>query len=366
MRYEMIKKVPLFFVVVLFAATSYAQTAENNVNYKGNPQVYNGQGNVPGQYNNVNQNYNNQNYGTVPQQNAQVPPPNNQTGYNQDYSNQGYNNQGYNNQGYNQNYNNQAYDPNQPQYNNPSPQQNSNYSIVNNGSQGYENQGYNNQPVAYGPAPTPVQSEPPKEETPAKRENMTLQSMNFILSIEGETWKVGSSRVDFNSFDYGFNWSRYRVSASGFSSVFGLSLSFASSDIEEKIDLEGLDLNLKFGWGMAPIANDVIFAMHFLMGFDLKIIEGDYDLTSTEYGRVVNTYSATYVDMILGGDAIIAYQVTSSFGIITGVDVTTNLFGFGYFSFESGSSSSDDDSTKLSYIFSGINIVPHVGVYFRF
>ena len=370
MRYQIIKKVPLYFMVMFFAATSYAQTADNNANYMGNPQAYNGQG----QYNNVNQNYNNQNYGAAPQQyvpqqnlppqNAQVPPQNNQV-----YNNQAGYNQGYNNQGYNQNYNNQVYDQNQPQYNNPPPQQNPNYSVYNNGQQGYENQGYNNPPNAYGPAPAPApvqQNELPKEESPAKRENMTLQSMNFILPIENETWKVGSSRVDFSSLGYGFNWARYRVGATGFSSVFGLSLSFASAEVEDKIDLEGLDFNMKFGWGVAPVASDVIFAMHFLLGFDFKMLEGEYEVKSSEYSRVVDTYSATYVDMILGGDAIIAYQITSAFGVVVGVDVTTNLFGFGYFSFEPGNSGRDDDSTVLSYMFSGINIVPHAGIYFRF
>lgn len=359
MRYEKINKAPLFFVVMLFAATSYAQMADNNANYMGNPQGYNGQGNAPGQYNNANQNYN-QNYGAAPQQNVQAPPQNNQA-----YNNQAGYNQGYNNQGVNQNYNNQAYDPNQPQYNNPPPQQNPNYPGYNNGPQDYENQGYNNQPNAYAPAP--VQSEPPKqEEPPAKRENMTLQSMNFILPIETETWKVGSARLDFQSIGYGFNWSRYRVNANGYSSVFGLSLAFANADVEDAIDLEGLDFNLKLGWGMAPVAKDLIFAMHFLIGFDFKIIEGDYSIDGSEMTKIVNTYSATYIDMIVGGDAIMAYQITDAFGVILGVDVTTNIFGFGYFSFESGTNSRDDESIKLSYMFSGINVVPHIGVYFRF
>ena len=72
--------------------------------------------------------------------------------------------------------------------------------------------------------------------------------------------------------------------------------------------------------------------------------------------------SATYFDLMIGGDFIIGYKLTESFGLVAGVDVTTNIFGFGVVSLEG----QYEDSWAIDYIFSGINIVPHVGIAFIF
>ena len=140
--------------------------------------------------------------------------------------------------------------------------------------------------------------------------------------------------------------------------------------------MDGMDFNMKFGWGMAPVSNQLIFAFHFLMGFDIKALEGeieetyeedeyDYysDRNETRTIKVSAEYSATYIDLMLGGDLILAYQVSDKFAIVGGIDITSNLFGFGAFSVEA---SYDDNDEVLSYMFSGINIVPHVGIAFVF
>ena len=317
---------------------------------------------------NYNQNYNG-NSQSVPQANSQ--PVVNQAPVAQNYDNQAI----INNQGYNvpNNYGNQGY-----VQGNLNPQQSYNnaqlYNNVQGNQQVYGNVEYaqNNNNVNGSPQNNGVQPENvnalPKEDK-SSRMDKTLQSMNFALPIESETWKVGSSRIEWNSIGYEFSWARYKVEKSGYSSVFGLTIGFLTGDIEDRIDLNGLDVNMKFGWGMAPIANDVVLALHFICGFDLKMMEGDYSVKEEDESRqktVPFTYGATYVDAMLGGDVIVAYYIGESIGVIAGVDITTNVFGIGSFSMKSNVKYIDDDSIKLSYLFSGINIVPHVGMFFSF
>lgn len=199
---------------------------------------------------------------------------------------------------------------------------------------------------------------------------MSLQTLNLAIPVENETWEMdsdGPGDTEWSSVGYEFSWTRYRVNESGYSSVFGLTLGYASGEMEPEranrgVDLSGMDFNMKFGWGMAPVANDVIVAMHVLMGIDFKLIENEDDYPGVEY-------SAFVFDVMLGGDLIVGFRVTENFGFVAGVDVTTNLLGLGAFSYDRNNSDDYDDyddSWGISYLFSGINVVPHVGVAFIF
>jgi hypothetical protein len=255
----------------------------------------------------------------------------------------------------------------QQQYNNgyAQPQQGYGQQQYNNGyaqpQQGYgQPQQYNNgyaQPQQGYAQPAPQ---------PQQKTGMSLQTLNFVLPIEHETWDMnsdGPGDADWSSIGYEFSWTRYRVNESGYSSVFGLTLGYVSGEMEPEranrgIDLSGMDFNMKFGWGMAPVANDVIVALHVLMGLDFKLVENEDDYPGVEYSSFV-------FDVMLGGDFIVGFRLTDNFGIVAGVDVTTNLFGVGAFSYDHNDDYSDD-SWGISYLFSGINVVPHVGVAFIF
>ncbi len=278
----------------------------------------------------------------------------------------------------------------------PAPQQPTTY-IVQQPQQQY-NQGYAAPQQQYNQgyaAPAPQQTtyivqqpqqqynQPYVQPQPAQpvKTGKTLQSLNFALPIESETWEVDDNDIEWSSIGFEFNWTRYRVNDNGFSSIFGLSIGYITGETEGKRgikgpDMDGMDFNMKFGWGMAPVSNQLIFAFHFLMGFDIKALEGEIEETYEEDGydsysdrpetrtiKVSAEYSATYIDLMLGGDLILAYQVSDKFAIVGGIDITSNLFGFGAFSVEA---SYDDNDEVLSYMFSGINIVPHVGIAFVF
>jgi hypothetical protein len=50
-------------------------------------------------------------------------------------------------------------------------------------------------------------------------------------------------------------------------------------------------------------------------------------------------------------------------GILAGIDITTNAFGIGGYSRDHVKASK---LTQLDYVFSGINLTPHLGIYFAF
>lgn len=202
----------------------------------------------------------------------------------------------------------------------------------------------------------------PKEKKPL-RSDKSIQTMNFYLPIESETWKVGSRKLEWNSMGYQFSWNRYKTEKNGYSSVFGLGIGFLTGELKDgffdkKVDLKGLDFNIKFGLGMAPISNDLIVAIHFLSGFDLKMLEGEVNTETMKYSP-----GAVYIDALIGGDLIIGYHILESLGLIGGVDITTNAFGIGGYSREPSKASK---AIRLSYLFSGINVTPHIGMFFVF
>jgi hypothetical protein len=297
-----------------------------------------------------------------------------QSAYGQQQYNNGYAQpqQGY---GQPQQYNNGYAQPQQAygqpqQYNNGYAQPQQGYGQPQQYNNGYAQpqQGYG-QPQQYNNGyAQPQQGYAQPAPQPQQKAGMSLQTLNFVLPIEHETWEMdsdGPGDTEWSSVGYEFSWTRYRVNESGYSSVFGLTLGYVSGEMEPEranrgIDLSGMDFNMKFGWGMAPVANDVIVALHVLMGLDFKMVENEDDYPGVEYSSFV-------FDVMLGGDFIVGFRLTDNFGIVAGVDVTTNLFGVGAFSYDRNYNDDyDDDSWGISYLFSGINVVPHVGVAFIF
>lgn len=200
------------------------------------------------------------------------------------------------------------------------------------------------------------------------RTNKTIQSMNFYLPIESETWKIKPQRYDWSSIGYQFSWTRYKTEENSYSSVFGLGIGFLVGDLNneyfrEKIDLKGLDFNVKVGLGMAPISNDFIVAFHFICGLDLKVVEGDIAVQMNNSFSKKYTHGAAYADTFIGGDLILGYHIFDSLGVIAGVDITTNAFGIGVYYTET---ENDSNAHKMNYLFSGVNITPHIGLFFVF
>ena len=212
-------------------------------------------------------------------------------------------------------------------------------------------------------APIDIESTTPTTAKKAQRTTKSLQSMNFYLPLESETWKIKAINFDWSSTSYQFGWTRYKTEANGYSSLFGLGIGFLNGSIKDelsrnKTDLKGLDFNLKLGIGMAPLSNELIVAVHFLCGLDLKLIEGDVRTDTRKYNP-----GAVYIDAVIGGDLIIGYHVFDSIGVIAGIDITTNAYGIGAYYNDPARITK---TSKLSYLFTGINVTPHIGMFFVF
>ena len=157
-------------------------------------------------------------------------------------------------------------------------------------------------------------------------------------------------------------WTRDLVYQSGLSFEVGAGMGFIDFPVNDyKIDSR-FDLNAKMGLGFAPFVNDFILAVHGILGGDMKYLGESYPMED-----FTQEYSTLLFNFVGGADIVVGYRITERFGINAGVDVTVNLFGFGKRVFRFGDS--DDLETidyKLDHVFSGFQVVPHVGVSLKF
>ena len=241
-----------------------------------------------------------------------------------------------------------------------------------------------------------------------------LQSINFSIPIQSETYglKRPDYDVDASHFGFGINWNRIRVEESLYSSVVGLGVSYIMSEWDgggkKNIEFSGLDANFKFGFGVSPLTDNFILAIHLIFAFDYKMQKavfkkkiGDFKMfqninMSNEIAQtsLELNYTAHNLDLELGGDLVIGYQFTSFFGVLAGVDITTNMIGVGALMSSSdvpdglednvrGMKSSQylkypdemneldafgdgDDIRFFLYNTTGLNIVPRIGIFFAF
>ncbi len=99
----------------------------------------------------------------------------------------------------------------------------------------------------------------------------TMHAFNVMVPIENSIWD--DRLVGFGA-GLGLNWSRYQIESSGFSTVASLALSFFYAEAHLSDGYEGIDANLKYGWGFAPIRDKGLLAFYGLLGFDFKYLDG--------------------------------------------------------------------------------------------
>ncbi len=247
-----------------------------------------------------------------------------------------------------------------------------------------------------------------------EKDYKSLQSFNFSIPIQSETYGLKSPDydVDASHFGFGINWNRIRVEKSLYSSVVGLGVNYIMSEWDgggkKNIKFSGLDANFKFGFGVSPLTENFILAIHLIFDFDYKMQKavfqkkiGDYKMfqglgmpDEVAKTKLELKYTAHNLDLELGGDLVIGYQFTSSFGVLAGVDITTNMIGVGalmsssevpdglkegvegmtsaqYSNYpdemnELDAFSDHDDIRFFLYNTTGLNIVPRIGIFFAF
>lgn len=247
-----------------------------------------------------------------------------------------------------------------------------------------------------------------------KKDYKSLQSFNLSIPIQSETYGLKSPDydVDASHFGFGINWNRIRVEKSLYSSVVGLGVNYIMSEWDgggkKNIKFSGLDANFKFGFGVSPLTDNFILAIHLIFDFDYKMQKAVFKKKIGDYkmfqglgmpDEVSNTnlelqWTAHNLDLELGGDLVIGYQFTQSFGVLAGVDITTNMIGVGallsnsdvpegledgvrtmtssqYSNYpeemiELDAFGHGDDIKFFLYNTTGLSIVPRIGIFFAF
>ena len=257
---------------------------------------------------------------------------------------------------------------------------------------------------------------PEEEEEEQKKEKKSkiLHSFHVSIPIESEQYEFKKDRFDADAsyFGVGGSWNRIRLDESLYSSVVGIGINHVTTELDgggsRNIKYGGIDVNLKFGFGIAPSMDNFILAFHVFFAFDYKMQQAifkkdmkemlfdDDDYAFIDYDALDGidmTYKLNHtihvLDIQLGGDLILGYQVNDYFGFLAGVDISSNMFGGGvlmakyeapdaldylnqYGSYNGNSNydeedlEHDDEINPILYHVTGLNIVPRIGIFFAF
>ena len=222
-----------------------------------------------------------------------------------------------------------------------------------------------------------------------QKKNIVFHTFSIALPMDwGGTWEQSSNLKYENIFTRDrdlkmdmtmglqLKWTRDLVYQSGLSFEVGAGIGFINFPVNEskkysyfdpydhmnQIDSR-FDLNAKVGLGYAPFVNDFILAVHAILGGDMKYLGKTYQMED-----ITEDISTWLFNFVGGADIVLGYRITERFGINAGVDVVVNLFGFGNRTKEFNYSNDNFETIdyKLNHVFSGFQIVPHVGVSLKF
>ena len=222
-----------------------------------------------------------------------------------------------------------------------------------------------------------------------KKESLVLHTFSFALPMDwGGTWVQYSNFMYEDEFTRDrdlkmdmtmglqLKWTRDLIYQSGLSFEVGAGIGFINFPVNEskkysyfdpydhmnQIDSR-FDLNAKVGLGYAPFVNEFILAVHAILGGDMKYLGKSYQME--DFTDDISTWLFNFVG---GGDIVLGYRITEKLGINAGVDVTVNLFGFGNRTKEFNYRNDNFETIdyKLNHVFSGFQVVPHVGVSLKF
>ena len=172
-----------------------------------------------------------------------------------------------------------------------------------------------------------------------------MHAFNVVLPIENAIW---DDRLVGFGVGLGLNWSRYRIESSGFSTVASLALSFVNAEAHYSDDYEGIDVNLKYGWGFAPIRNKGLLAFYGQLGFDFKYLDGANADGGEDYlGDLLSFNLLQLGTKIIVGTTPINDRVR----LICGIDVMVEFLTIGSY----------DRAESIIVQFEDITFAPYLG-----
>ncbi len=197
-----------------------------------------------------------------------------------------------------------------------------------------------------------------------------IKGLSLSLPVSSKTWNVDwfdddddddYIDVDSDSVSFDVNYNSMSVSSGedwGFSFLFNVGAGYTSTTLScEKwpvdYDLTGGNINLKFGWGVAPLCREnIILAVHGFIAVDGSYVEGT---------KLNTDYHAVDLDFMIGGDCFCVIPLSDGFGLTLGLDIAANAAGAGVLSYSTGDDD-DDSGDAFTYSGSGVTVTPRIGI----
>ena len=229
----------------------------------------------------------------------------------------------------------------------------------------------------------------------AEAQERSIHALGLTVPVWNQTWTLADSDIDeYGTSMVGVNvmYHHLKVSDSHFSSFTDVELGYASLSIDEMVmdghsasvsgdgtELDGFNTRFMFGLGGAPLVNDLVtLAVHGTFGVNLLYAawSGSHTYEDTYwngYRWVTKTYSVDASNWgfdlwtTIGLNVEAAFCFTEHFGVFAGLNLYTNLFGFGLFGTEmSYDGYSDNDSDAFLTNFGDFNVDFRIGVAFTY
>ena len=197
-----------------------------------------------------------------------------------------------------------------------------------------------------------------EEEAPC--DDLVIRSLNASIPFELRKCKFnreyGNAGHDSVATGITFNYNRMTVSDGkdfGFSFMLGVGAGLnhlkLDTPIDDDLTLNGVSVDFKIGWGLAPVCREnIIFGVHAICCFNYKSLVNVYNNSDIEL---------TEANFPLGIDFVLITRTSKSVSIFTGLDITSNIFGTGTFS-----TKNEYNSASLDYSTSGINATLRFGI----
>ena len=197
-----------------------------------------------------------------------------------------------------------------------------------------------------------------------------IKGLSFSLPVSSKTWNVDwfdayddddYIDVDSDSVSFDVNYNSMSVSSGkdwGFSFLFNVGAGYTSTTLSSEkssvdLDLTGGNVNLKFGWGVAPRCREnIIFAVHGFIAVDGSYVEGT---------KLNTDYNAVDIDFMIGGDCFCVIPLSKGFGLTLGLDIGVNAAGAGVLRSSTGDDD-DDSGDTFTYSGSGVTVTPRLGI----
>ena len=177
----------------------------------------------------------------------------------------------------------------------------------------------------------------------------SIHWLGFNTAIENQNWKYDDDLdFDISFFDFNIFYNHNSVGDNRFSKIVDVQLGYQSASPDVRFggnnnafwmpDFGGFNTRWMFGLGFAPLNIDrVVLTVNGTFGIQMSILTASetywgYDFDATLFG----------LGTFIGANCQCAVRLGDSIGLSAGIHLYTNLFGFGFMSYDYGGKDDGD------------------------